>query len=99
MESEGGQDRRTLGQAAREQVYLIECKDCKHHAQVDLVAMAASLGESFPLADLRPRLKCAKCGSRDTISTTLWKSSTATEPFVRQFLGKDQPAPVPPRQL
>jgi hypothetical protein len=76
-----------LGQAAKEQVYLIECTACKHKAQVDLVAMAASLGESFPLAKLGPRLRCSECGSRDTISTTLWKSSTATEPFVRQFLG------------
>jgi hypothetical protein len=88
-----------LGQAAKEQVYLIECRACKHHAQVNLVAMAASLGESFPLADLRPRLRCSECGSRNTISTTLWKSSSATEQSVQRFLGKDQPAPVPPRQL
>jgi hypothetical protein len=77
----------TLGQAAKELVYLIECTACKHHAQVDLVAMAASLGESFPLADLRPRLTC-KCGSKKTISTTLPKSATATEEFVRRFLAQ-----------
>jgi hypothetical protein len=76
----------TLGQAALEQVYLIECTACKHHAQVDLKLMAASLGESFPLADLRPRLRCSECGSKKTISTTLPKSASKTEEMVRQFL-------------
>lgn len=75
----------TLGRAAAEQVYLIECTACKHKAQIDLVAMAAELGESFPLADLRPRLKCAKCGSKETITTTLWLSSTATDAFVKRW--------------
>lgn len=78
-------DRITLGQAAKEQVYLISCSICKHKTQVDLAAMVAKLGESFPLDNLRPRLKCSKCGSKKTISTTLWLSSTATEGFVRRF--------------
>lgn len=76
----------TLGRAAKEQVYLIECTACKHRAKIDLVLMAQSLGESFPLADLRPRLKCARCGSKKTISTTLWLSSTATDAFVKRWL-------------
>jgi hypothetical protein len=78
-----------LGQAAQEQVYLIECTQCKHKAQIDLKLMAGSLGESFPLAQLRHRLKCGRCGSPETISTTLWKSATATEGFVKRFLAGD----------
>lgn len=77
-----------LGQAAEQQVYLIECTACKHKAQIDLVAMAKSLGESFPLKDLRPRLKCDKCKSKQTIATILWKSATTTAEFVRRW-GKD----------
>lgn len=76
----------TLGRAAQEQVYLIECRACKHRAQIDLALMTQSLGESFPLADLRPRLRCAKCGSKKTIATTLRKSATTTDQFVRNFL-------------
>jgi hypothetical protein len=75
----------TLGQAAKEQVYLIECRACGHKAQVDLALMASTLGESFPLKDLRPRLPCGKCGSRKTIVTTLWLSATATAEFVRRW--------------
>lgn len=75
----------TLGRAAQEQAYLIECTACKHKAQIDLVAMAAELGESFPLKDLRPRLKCMKCRSKETITTTLWLSSTATAAFVNRW--------------
>jgi hypothetical protein len=75
----------TLGQAAKEQVYLIECRACGHKAQVDLALMASTLGESFPLADLRPRLCCAKCGSKETIATTLWLSATTTQEFVRRW--------------
>lgn len=74
-----------LGKAAKEQVYLIECTACKHKAQIDLVAMAAELGESFPLKDLRPRLRCAKCKSKKTIATILWKSATTTAEFVRRW--------------
>lgn len=86
MEGEAGQDRgeMTLGRAAQEKVYLIECRACKHKAQIDLALMAQALGESFPLEDLRPKLKCARCGSKKTISTTLWKSATTTEAFVRK---------------
>lgn len=76
----------TLGRVARELVYLIECTQCKHRAQVDLVAMAVRFGENAPLAKLRPSLKCARCGSKKTISTKLWKSSTTTEAQVTRFL-------------
>lgn len=76
----------SLGQAAKDQVYLIECTRCKHKAQIDLTAMAKELGESFPLLELKARLKCSKCASKQTIFTTLWKSSTATANFVKDFL-------------
>lgn len=77
----------TLAEAVSELVYLIECSACKHKARIDLTAMAAKLGDSFLVDDLRPRLKCAQCGSRNTIATTLWISATTTNQFVRRFLG------------
>jgi len=75
-----------LGQAAKEQVYLIECTACKHKAQVDLIAMSEKFGESFQMKDLKTKLRCSRCRSKKTILTTLWRSSTATQGFVRRFL-------------
>lgn len=79
----------TLAEAVSELVYLIECAACKHKTQIDLAAMATKLGDGFRVQDLRPRLKCAQCGSRNTIATTLWISATTTNQFVRRFLGID----------
>jgi len=59
-----------LGQAAKEQVYLIECTACKHKAQVDLIAMCEKLGESFPMNNLKTKLRCSRCRSKKTILTT-----------------------------
>lgn len=65
------------GSASRELVYTASCGDCRHWTRVDLKRIAAQLGDEFPLRDLRPRLKCAKCAGKRIIISTVDKDSTA----------------------
>jgi transcription elongation factor Elf1 len=66
----------TLAQAWPRIIYLAQCKACKHRTRVDLKAVAEKLGESFPINDLRPKLRCTACGHPDAIICTLYKEST-----------------------
>jgi hypothetical protein len=69
----------TLAEAVEQIVYGANCTVCHEVRRIDLQAMLQKLGADFRLGDLRPRLRCAKCGSKKVIVTTLWKSSSTTE--------------------
>jgi hypothetical protein len=39
---------------------------------------ANRLGPRFLVGDIRPRLRCSTCGSRNIIVVTLWQSASST---------------------
>ena len=44
--------------------YGAYCRACKHHARLDLLKLRDHLGPDFPLVDIRKRLRCGRCRSR-----------------------------------
>ncbi len=51
--------------------YGAYCRRCKHSARLSLVKLRAHLGEDFPLAKVRDRLRCERCGLRQVVITFL----------------------------
>jgi hypothetical protein len=43
------------------------CCKCKHSARLSLVKLRARLGDNFRLKDVRPRLRCQRCQSRQIV--------------------------------
>jgi hypothetical protein len=51
--------------------YGAYCRKCKHSARLSLVKLRAHLGDDFPLAGVKERLRCRRCGSRQVVITFL----------------------------
>jgi hypothetical protein len=51
--------------------YGAYCRKCRHTARLSLVKLRARLGDDFPLKDVRPRLRCRRCRSRQIVITFL----------------------------
>jgi hypothetical protein len=51
--------------------YGAYCRKCRHTARLSLVKLRAHLGDDFPLKDVRPRLRCRRCRSRQIVITFL----------------------------
>jgi hypothetical protein len=51
--------------------YGAYCGKCKHSARLSLVKLRAHLGDDFPLARIKDRLRCELCGSRHVVITFL----------------------------
>lgn len=51
--------------------YGASCGPCGHASRLDLNKLRAYLGPDFKLKDVRPRLKCEKCGNRQVIISYL----------------------------
>jgi hypothetical protein len=51
--------------------YGAYCRKCKHSARLSLEKIRARLGDNFPLARVREKLRCARCGSRQVVITFL----------------------------
>jgi hypothetical protein len=51
--------------------YGAYCRKCKHSARLSLVKLRARLGEDFPLARVKDRLRCQRCRSRQVVITFL----------------------------
>jgi hypothetical protein len=54
-----------LGQVDDSFYYAASRTSCKHHARLSLVRLRQKLGGDYRLADVRQRLRCRQCGSRD----------------------------------
>lgn len=65
----------TLKEAAEGYLYHATCTSCRRHIKVDLKALAAQLGESYPVRDIRRRLKC-ECGAKNPIISMIPNSVT-----------------------
>jgi hypothetical protein len=51
--------------------YGAYCRKCKHSARISLVKLRARLGDDFPLARVKDRLRCERCKSRQVVITFL----------------------------
>ncbi len=51
--------------------YGAYCRKCKYSARLSLVKLRAHLGDSFPLAKVKDRLRCEQCASRAIVVTFL----------------------------
>lgn len=60
-------DTATLAHVDDSYYYGAYCRRCKHSARLSLVKLRAHLGESFPLAKVRDRLRCERCGLREVV--------------------------------
>ena len=61
----------TLAHVDDSYYYGAYCRRCKHSARLSLVKLRAHLGENFPLAKVRERLRCERCGLREVVITFL----------------------------
>lgn len=69
----------TLAEAVELIDYGASCNRCRETRRVDLAKLRDNLGARVLIGDVRPRLRCSKCGNRRVIVVTLWKDATATE--------------------
>lgn len=60
-----------LGELDDRYYFAANCQACQHSARLSLVRLRAQLGDDFPLFDVRPRLKCTRCGSRAIVASFL----------------------------
>jgi hypothetical protein len=51
--------------------YGAECRQCGHCARLSLLKLRAHFGDDYPLAKVRKRLRCEKCGAREVVITFL----------------------------
>jgi hypothetical protein len=51
--------------------YGAYCRKCKHAARLSLEALRTRLGDDYPLAKVKDRLRCERCNSRQIVITFL----------------------------
>jgi hypothetical protein len=51
--------------------YAASCGSCLHASRLSLMKLRRHLGDDFPLAKIRHKLKCQLCGHRQVIITFL----------------------------
>ena len=61
----------TLAHVDDSYYYGAFCRKCRHSARLSLTKLRAHLGDDFPLASVRDRLRCDRCRSRQVVITFL----------------------------
>ena len=51
--------------------YAVSCQSCLRSARLSLPRLRGLLGDDYPVANIRDRLKCSTCGSKEITSTFL----------------------------
>jgi len=51
--------------------YGAYCRKCRHAARLSLETLRKHLGDNFPLASIKERLRCERCSSRQIVITFL----------------------------
>jgi len=69
----------TLAEAVEKIVYGASCDRCHETRRIDLAKLRDRFGREFLVENIRPRLRCAKCGNRKVIVATLWQSASSTD--------------------
>ena len=59
----------TLAHVDDSYYYGAYCRKCKHAARLSLEKLRQHLGGSFPLVQLKDRLRCERCNSRQIVIT------------------------------
>jgi len=54
----------TLGDLRRHFELYAVCIVCQRMQRLDLAALTATLGDTTPVADVRARVRCCRCGRR-----------------------------------
>lgn len=60
-----------LAQVDDRYYFAADCQSCRRARRISLARLRATLGDDFPVKDIRPRLKCTTCGSRRMTITFL----------------------------
>lgn len=79
----------TLREAIEKLYYGAECKPCGEVRYVNLLRAAARCGLDMKVRELRPRLRCSKCGNKAVIVTTLWRSASTSEQAMRRWVSSE----------
>jgi hypothetical protein len=76
-----------LEEAAKLVYYGAECRACKGPpVLIDLESLIPKLGPDFPVKNLRERLKCSECGSKQVITGILFRNNTATDRLIERWI-------------
>jgi hypothetical protein len=57
----------TLAHVDDSYYYGAYCRKCKHSARLSLSKLRAHLGDTFPLRQVRYKLRCERCSSRQIV--------------------------------
>jgi hypothetical protein len=76
----------TLAEAVNQIYFGASCDDCKKGVRrIDLAQLVERLGPDIIVKDIRQRLRCAKCGGRNVIISTLWKDNSMSERMIEHW--------------
>jgi hypothetical protein len=56
-----------LGEITNEYYFAAQCRDCRHGRRLDIMKLRERLGADFPVVQIRKRLRCERCDSRQII--------------------------------
>ena len=51
------------------------CNSCRRMEQMNLLKLSMALGAGFPITDVKARLCCSKCGSKDCGIRIVWSGN------------------------
>jgi hypothetical protein len=79
-------DSLTLEQAAELIHYGADCRICQDGIRrIDLHALIEKLGPDFKLGDVRPLLRCSRCGQKRVIVSMPRKDATTTQRQIERW--------------
>ena len=52
-------------------IFGVHCRSCLRNARLSLTRLRGLLGDDFPVVEVRTRLKCSVCGSKELTVTFL----------------------------
>jgi hypothetical protein len=77
-------ERDTLAHIDERYYYGAFCRKCRHGARLSLIKLREHLGPAFPLARIRERLACERCGSK-AVTVTFLSPDQKTGNLVQLF--------------
>ena len=60
-----------LGDVDDSYYYSVSCQSCMRGRRLSLAKLRVTLGDDFPVVEMRTRLKCSTCGSKLSTVTFL----------------------------
>ena len=76
----------TLAEAIEQIYFGASCENCRDGVRrIDLSRLVVHLGPDILVQDVRPRLRCVKCGGRNVIISTLWKDNSMSDRMIEYW--------------